>query len=221
MRTSPSMVKRAPLVVAFAVVAPPPRPPLLYVLASFGLILGGFGASYSSCQAASLLQTRDQFAAGVREEAERRLPTAPDQLVTKDELMHMIERQAEVIYSRRGVALPLDAMNFILSALLFAGCGRALRGHSWGLSAWSLAAIASVPYTLLDCAFSIIQSRDLQAVYRESGGMFGTLMASSVRITILITMIKSALEILYFGVCVVYLRRAVIRKLFTDDAARS
>ncbi len=223
MRTRPTAVKlaRAPLVVlAFAVVsAPARRPTLLYVLASTGLLLGGLGSFYSGCHAAPLLQSRDQYLAAIHDVAEHQ--ALPPEVGSKEDLMKAFDKQAEVVYSRRGVALPLDAMNFILSMLLFLGCGRALRGHTWGLQAWILAAMVSVPYTLLDCAFSIVQSRDLQNAYRDTSGMLGVVMMASTRLQILIAMVKSGVEILFFGICVIYLRRPNVRKLFTDDAARS
>ena len=43
-------------------------------------------------------------------------------LGSREEVMHLVELQADARYSRRNVQLPLSAMNVILSLLLFAGC---------------------------------------------------------------------------------------------------
>jgi hypothetical protein len=195
------------------------KPALFKVLAIFGLILGGFGSLYSFASSMPLLSSRDQYVAIYREAAEKQSAVVPTPAL-RDELVHMYERQADTVYSRRGVQLPLAAMNIILSMLLFAGCTRALRGQGWGLSAWTMAALASIPYTVLDVAFSVVQARDLSAVFRETAGPMGLLSTSWLTIQTMLTMLKATAELLYFGACLLYLRTAQIRKLFLPPAAQ-
>jgi hypothetical protein len=191
-------------------VAQPQKPPLFYILAAFGLVLGLFGGMSAISNGLSLLMTRDEYVSATREGAEKLAPAA------KDDVLHMVERQADAVYSRRNVALPLAAMNVILSGLLFLGCGRALRGQAWGISAWQLAAAASIPYTLLACAFALVQARELRTVFEETPGPLGALSGSILAMQRLLTLLKTTLELIYFAAVWLYLRRPAIRQLFSD-----
>lgn len=137
--------------------------------------------------------------------------------LSRDDVLRVVEKQADLVYGRRGVALPMAAMNFILSLLLFAGCARAMRGLPWGASAWSLAAVASLPYQLLDVAFAIVQARDLSAAL--DGLSSGAVLFGSTRgsLQILFAAVKGGLLAVYFVSCAVYLRRPSIRALFTSS----
>jgi hypothetical protein len=176
------------------------RPALFYILAAFGLVLGAFGGMSSVSNGLSLLMTRDEYVSASRETAEKLAPPA------QDDLLKLVERQADTLYSRRNVALPLAAMNFILSTLLFLGCGRAMRGQAWGWSAWQLAATASNPYTILAGAFALVQARELQSVLEPSLLLIQRLWAE----------VKTAFELVYFVTVSLYLRRPAIRQLFSD-----
>jgi hypothetical protein len=137
---------------------------------------------------------------------------------SRDEVLRVVEKQADLVYSRRGVALPMAAMSFILSLLLFAGCARAMRGLAWGASAWSLAAVASLPYQILDAAFAVVQVHDLSTAL--DGMTTGAVMFAGARgsLQILFAVVKGALLAAYFVVCALYLRRPAIRALFTSSA---
>jgi hypothetical protein len=178
---------------------PPERPPLLYVLAAFGLLIGSFGGLYAASSAATLLRSRDQYIAEAKHRVEH-LPGDAEKIA---------EKEAEVVYARRGVALPLAAMNVILSVLLFLGCGRAMRGNAWGASAWELAAFANIPYTVLWAAFNLVQAREMKAALPE----IGIELTSS--ILGLIVIFWAGMAILYYAVCVIYLRQPNIRRLFS------
>ncbi len=193
------------------------KPRFFKLLVAFGMVLGGFGAFYTLASSLPLFSSRDQFVAACREAGEQQA-AAMSSLGSKEEVMHMFELQADARYSRRNVQLPLAAMNIILSLLLFAGCTRALRGQMWGLSAWTLAALASIPYTVLDVAFSIVQARDLSAAYRDLGTSVSMIFGSSLVLQTLMSMMKATLELLYFGTCLLYLRRPQITQLFSKSS---
>jgi hypothetical protein len=183
-------------------VAAPEKPPLLYLLAAFGLVLGSFGGMFALSKALPLMSTRDQYVTAYKEWFEK-LPAA------KEETTALAEKEADVIYSRRGVALPLAGMNIILSTLLFLGCGRALRGSPWGWSAWRFAAMASVPYTVLASAFALVQAREMAAAMPND-----PIVDMAMRLSVLKTVLLDGLAIAYYVLCVLYLRRPSIRALF-------
>ena len=193
--------------------AAPNKPPMLYVLAGFALVLGTFGTLYATSSAAQYLLSRDQFVQQYREQAEKQLHL-PGEHATREQLLQLCEREADALYARRGLSISLAAMNAILSMLLFAGAARAMRGLKWGLSAWSLAASASIPYTVLALTASIVEARDLLAIYRPLGAL-GDDLSFARRLLLAWSEVKAAVEILYFGACVIYLRRPSLRKLFT------
>jgi len=195
-------------------VTAPARPPLLFILAAFGMILGGFGMLYAMTAGAALLAPRDAYLQAHHEAAEKQLGGATPE--AREELVRLTEKQADVIWSRRGVALPLAAIDLILSFLMLAGCLRALRGQSWGLSAWLLALKLSIPYVILDSAFSFVRARDMAAIYRDTTGPFGLMAQSMLSLQSLTTLVKSTLELLYCGAAILYLRRPQIRALFRD-----
>ena len=191
------------------------KPPFLYVLAAFGLMLGGFGTMYSVSSAVPLMSSRDQYVAANIEQAEAQLPLAD---ALKPERDKAIEKQADALYARRGVTLPLAGMNLILSFLLFAGCVRALRNQQWGHSAWSLAALVSIPYTLLDCGFEVVQHHDLAAALRSISGPMAAFTDVGLSWRHFFTMLKGSLEVAYFVTCVLYLKRAPVRALYDGSA---
>jgi hypothetical protein len=196
------------------------KPPLLVALAVIGLLLGGFGSVYSIATVQSFLRSRDAFINDVRDEIDRLVPSA-DKLAPREQLTRLVEKEADAVYSRRNAALPLAAMNFILSLLLFAGCGRALRNDQWGLSAWTMAALGSIAYTALDCAFSLVRTNDLLALSKEPGlpDVLVTSAWAAARLQRLVSIGRAGIEILYFALCVVYLRRASVRRLFVSPPA--
>ncbi len=194
----------------------PSKPPFLYVLAAFGLLLGSFGTMYALSSASPFLFTRDQYVNAVREEAENQLPMPADE-GERATMLKLEEREAELLYDRRNVALPLGAMNLILSLLLFAGAWRAMRGQAWGVSAWTLAAGASIPYTLLAIAFAAVESHHLIAAYRLTPGPIAELNVTKQRLKTMIIAFKSTVEVIYFFACWLYLRRPALRKLFEAE----
>jgi hypothetical protein len=184
---------------------------MLFVLAAFGLVLGGFGGMYALATGTQLLQTRDALIAHVKEQAER--------LGADEQTTARAQKEADAMYDRRGAHLPLVAANAILSWLLFLGCGRALRGNLWGFSAWKFAAAASVPYTVLACAFSLVQAGDFRAIYSSIPGAEGAALMLQLGLQRLGGLFLAAVELIYFVACVLYLRRPSIRALFLRPPA--
>jgi hypothetical protein len=183
-------------------VAATKTPIVFRLLAIVGVLLGSFGSFYTLLQGTALLAEHDQYVRSYREAAERALPPlAPG---TPDDRGALFEKVADARYARRGVALPLAAINVILSLLLLAGCLRALRGQAWGLSAWTVAAAASIPYQVLDAAHSALELRDVAAIVQAPGDH-----------SIVFVLGWMCVMILYYGVCVIYLRRPEVKARFT------
>jgi hypothetical protein len=191
------------------------RPKFLLVIAAFGILLGGYGVLNAIASGTSLLLPRDAYIKAHRDEAEKRFGETTPNL--RDALVQMTEKQAAASYSRRGVALPLAAIDLILSFLMMAGCLRALRGMGWGASAWSLAAKLIIPFMILDTAFGMVRARDMAPIFAEAPQPIGGFAQMGLSLHTLWTFMKSTLVILYCGTCVLYLRRPRIKALFRSD----
>ncbi len=183
----------------------PRLPPLLKLLASIGIIFGALNALSATSIARLLLSDREEFIASFRDQAGQPAASpspspSPEPVVspspspTPEPLFSMTpaEQAADRLFSLRGVILPLAAIALILSLLMLAGCLRTLRGSAWGLSAWTTACIAAIPFQFLNAASAI----------HEAGELPGVLI------------LGWAISCGYCGVCVIYLRRAKIRALF-------
>ncbi len=195
-----------------------PKLPFLTVLAWFGLLLGSFGSLYGLASAAPFFASHDAFVSGRRADVEQQLAGKPPDDPERQRAVTTVERAAEALYARRGAIIPLAILNFVLSMMLFVACGRALRRLPSALSLWVLAAALSVPYTILDGALSWLQGRDLEVVFRDLGDPLGVI---GLKMRNLMTLFKAALEILYFVVCVVYLRRPDLQRLFSTGENRT
>jgi hypothetical protein len=188
------------------------RPRLLTLLAALGMLLGCFGALYSMVVFRSLLEPRDRYIETYREAASRE-PLMVGEGVSKEDVERLFEQVAGAIYDRRGTAIPLAAINVILSTLLFLGCGRALRGNPWGLSAWTLAAAASIPYQVLDAVYGLVKTREIATVVAQSGKL-AAMSGAWTSVQTSASLLQASVEILYFGICLLYLRRPSIQALF-------
>jgi hypothetical protein len=191
------------------------RPKFLVVIAAFGILLGGYGVLNAIATGTTLLLPRDAYIKAHHDEAEKNLSGATPEL--RDTLVQIAEKQAAAHYGRRGVALPLAAIDLILSFLMMAGCLRALRGLGWGASAWSLAAKLIIPFMILDSAFMIVQTRDLVPILSEAPQPLGGFAQMGLSLKMMWTFVKSTFVILYCGTCVIYLRRPSIKALFRSD----
>lgn len=181
------------------------------------MVLGGFGAMYSIASAPLLLGTRDNFVRTFREASMRQLPS----VAPPAQLEQMAEREADARYNRRNAQLPLLAIELIVSLLLFAGVTRALRGQRWGVAAWSLAATVAIPYQLLDTALTLVQSRDLEAIFMALPPPLNFLRVASLELQTMLGVIIGGLEIAYFTACLLYLRRPSVRALFSGGEGRT
>ncbi len=186
-------------------------PPLLYVLAAFAVISGAYGAVTAVNTVATFGRSRDAY--------DRIVQSGTDglkNLVGDGELVYL-QREAEVRYARRNAALPLAGVGLILSCLMFAGAMRAMRGDRWGVSAWSFAATASIPYQLLGLTLTILINRDLTSVVAALPPLQRLVVDNAQRVSIGMC----GFAILYYGVCVIYLRSPSMRRVFSDGAART
>jgi hypothetical protein len=163
-----------------------------------------------------LLESRDHYVSAFSEEATHLFELSP-KVGTPDELRRLAEKEADAVYGRRGAALPLHAINLILSTLLFSGCVRTLRGLSTGPSMVRFAAAASIPLHLLDAAYSLVQTRDLEGALTQVAPALQIL----VRTQLLparnaFVVLKASLAVGYFLVCLLYLRRRAVTAQFSD-----
>jgi hypothetical protein len=193
------------------------RPTFLFVLAIAGAILGAFGAMYAIATSPVLFGPRDAYVKAFREATVKSLPP----IAPVPQMEAMAEREADVRYGRRNAQLPLNAIALIVSCLLFAGCTRALRGQAWGAAAWSLAATVAIPYQLLDTAMMLVMARDLEAAFRTLPQPLGFLRIASLELEVMLKVIVTGLEIVYFGACIMYLRLPTVRALFSDGTGRT
>ena len=188
-------------------------PALVYVLAAFGVISGSYGSLRAVGSVAMYTKPREAYLAVV---------TATNDglksFVAADALERYDAREADARYGRRNAALPLAGIGLILSGLMFAGAMRAMRGDRWGLSAWSFAAAASIPYQLVSLALTMVMARDLGAAVAELPPMAQLIVGHA---QLLASIAFCGVAILYYGVCVIYLRTPAVRRAFSDGAART
>lgn len=186
------------------------KPPLVYILAAFGLIAGAFGAQHAINLGVGMLAPRDAMVQVI----EARNEPLKGHVAAAD-LDKYTQREADARYGRRNAALPLAAVGLVLSCLLFAGCLRAMRGDPWGLSAWSLAATASLPYQLICIAFAWVNGMDLDRALADAPSSLAMLKLQVYAET-LGGVVLGGFAIAYFGACALYLRTAPVRRAFSD-----
>jgi hypothetical protein len=171
------------------------------------MVLGGLGMARSVLTARVLMQSHSEMLRFYSDIGDKLSPTLLQQALAEQEAM----------FSRRGAILPLTLVNLVLSALLFAGCRRALRGEEWGADAWSLAAMCSVPYQILDSVITLAINGDVQ---RALADLPSSKQARSAvpEAAWLVVLVPCALQVLYYAWCALYLRRASVQRYFSDGA---
>ena len=102
-------------------------PPLVYVLATFGVISGSYGALRAVTTTAMFGKPHEVYLAMVTANNEALKP-----FVDAPALEKYDAREADARYGRRNAALPLAVVGLVLSCLMFAGAMRAMRGDGWG-----------------------------------------------------------------------------------------
>src|SRR5262249_44247373 len=132
-----------------------PRPPVLTTLAVLAMVLGAGGGLSSVSTVVLLTETRDHYMAKAFPAEQR------DSQAFPDEFLKEAEREAEAYYNRRGVAIPLAGVNFIVSILLFLAAGALLRGRATSIGSFRFAALVNIPYHVLQTVFSLVQIRDI------------------------------------------------------------
>ena len=190
------------------------KPPLVYVLAAFGLLFGAFGAQQALGEGVNLLAPPEVYAQAIEQRNDVFKPHGD-----AADFERYSKREAEVRYARRNAALPLAGVGLILSCLLFAGCLRAMRGDPWGVSAWSLAAAASLPYQLLSTTLTLFTGHDLARAFANASADAAMLdLRNQLAVRVLVG--AGAVAVLYFGACLLYLRTAEVRRAFSDGGRR-
>lgn len=188
-------------------------PALVYVLAAFAVISGSYGAVRALGTAAMFAKPREVYLQLVTANNDGLKPFVDQAALEKYDA-----READARYGRRNAALPLAIVGLILSGLMFVGAMRAMRGDDWGRSAWSFAAAASIPYQLLNLALGLVMARDLAKAVAELPAMAQLVLGGG---QMLASIAFCGIAVLYYGVCVIYLRTAGVRRAFSDAAART
>jgi hypothetical protein len=190
--------------VASLLVAPAAqRPRFLTALGWIGMVLGAFGTLYATASVRPFLMSRDQFVTATRAAVSEQVRAGAE----ADAELRTVERSADAQYSRRGAVVSLGVLNFLLSLLLFNGCARALRGLPSGIPLWRLAATVSVPYTVLAFVLVVLQLRDQARVLREAQVAEMELYTILMRAKTAASGMISLVEIAYYAIALVYLRR--------------
>lgn len=195
----------------------PKKPRIFNMLAFIGLLIAGFSGLYLLAEAAPLLESPEQYAETMHQELGRTVDRLADNLGNPAERQLMIqltEKQLAMTQRFRGVLLPLEAMGFIVAALLFMGCARALQLSTWGLGAWQFAAQLGIPVGLLRCGFSIYLSHRVELEF--AGAATATIETVQHAMLLLreASMFGASLHALYFAIVLSYLKREKIVALF-------
>jgi hypothetical protein len=199
----------------------PNAPALLYVLAAFGVVFGGWGSLQSINAGLCLLKPSDAYVEQLktaRAQTVQSFGALASLLPKTAELDRFSEIEANSHYGRRNAALPLALVGVILSCLLFAGCTRTMLGDPWGLGAWSLAALLSVPYQLLSSALALVTARDMARAFGQPLPPFAE---SQLQFLEGWTVFIGGLALVYYGTCVLYLRSRSVVSRFSGGAGRT
>ena len=188
-------------------------PALLYVLGAFGVITGSYGALRAVGSAVMFAKPRDVYLQMVTVNNDGLKP-----FVDAAALERYDAHEADAPNTRRNAPQPLAIVGLILSCLMFAGAMRAMRGDGWGLSAWKFAAAASIPYQLVNLALTAVMARDLAKAIAELPAMAQLLVGNA---QLLASIVFCAIAVLYYGVCVIYLRSPLLLRAFSDGAGRT
>ena len=196
---------------------PPTRartlPALVYVLAAFGVISGSYGALRAIGTASMYSKPREVYLA---------LVTANNEVLKSFVDEKTLERydahEADARYGRRNAALPIAGLGLVLSCLMFAGAMRAMRGDAWGVSAWRFACLACIPYQLVNLGLVWATARDLAKAIDELPAPAKLLVGTG---QLYASVGFCAVAILYYGICIIYLRTPAVRSAFSDGAART
>ena len=188
-------------------------PALIYVLGAFGIVTGSYGALHALESVALFTKPHEVYVKMVTANNE-----PLKQFVAVPDLERYDAREAEARYGRRNAALPLAGVGLILSSLMFVGAMRAMRGDGWGLSAWSFAALASIPYQLVNLALTLVMARDLGKAVAELPLPAQMIVGN---LQLMVSIVLCGVAVLYYGVCAIYLRSPAVRRAFSDGAART
>jgi hypothetical protein len=148
------------------------RPRLLLPLALVALLYGAIGIVVAWTVIGTVSIDHDQLVSAMRESgaSDRAIPGFDPKLGTKEEQLQLAQREAEALWSRRGVLIPLSIANLIAATLIVIGAARVLRrgtSRAWGRSAWQLGTMLSLPCVALACIVGVLYTHDLLAAVAD------------------------------------------------------
>ena len=214
----------------------PRLPFLLRLLAVLSLCLGVWGAMSALTDVnRSLLLERSVYVVRVKErqlllfDQAKARPESPSPVLRpliepflklpRAEFERLSLLLGDALYDRRGVALPLGVLQLILCWLLLSGSLATLRRQPTGVSTWSWACWANIPFALLNMLVTFVHSRTLmsrlggtaaEALAAVTGRTREIEMATLWQLTRLFVMSQAFMEglgVLFLGLTALYLQR--------------
>jgi hypothetical protein len=144
----------------------PRRPRLLLPLGLVSYVYAVIGLIIAWSTVTALGGTEDRFQSAVAKDPAQVLGIPAD-LGTSEDRQRVALRNAQTLWSRRQVLLPLAGVNAIASLLVLLGVARAIprrsRRAGWGRSAWQLGLLIWLPCLALDTVVASLQTRELLA----------------------------------------------------------
>jgi hypothetical protein len=125
----------------------------------------------------------------------------------------------DALYDRRGVSLPLGVLQLLLCWLLLSGSLATLRRQPTGVSTWSWACWANIPFALLNMLVTFVHSRTLMsrlggtaadALSQVTGRGRDVELSTLWQLTRLFVMSQAFMEgrgVLFLGLTALYLQR--------------
>jgi hypothetical protein len=178
-------------------------------------VLGGIGTLHAVATGVLFTKSRDGF---VSEFMSARAALLAEK--SNPEMEKVMEAQAQSLYDRKNVQLPLMGVNFILSLMLVRGAWRAGRRDLDGAQLLSQAAWLSIPYTAVDAIFAWVMSNDISHSFSGSE-RWQTLIIELSRQNWAITLARDSAEVFFYLLIIGYLGQPAVRALFTEHKAES
>jgi hypothetical protein len=185
-----------------------------YVYAVIGLII-----AWSTVTA--LGGSQDRFLAAVSQDPARVLGVSSD-LGTSDDRQRVAMRNAQALWSRRQVLLPMAGVNAIASMLVLLGVARAIprrsRRAGWGRSAWQLGLLIWLPCLVLDSVVASLQTRELLAALADLHDPVAEQVRDTLALRGRFVLAQAALSALYLAGTAAYLSTRAVVEACRDAA---
>jgi hypothetical protein len=199
---------------------PPRRPRLLLPLGLVGYVYGVVGLIISWSTVTALAGSQDRFLDAVGKDPARVLGI-PSDLGTSDERQRAALRNAQALWSRRQVLLPLAGINAIASILVLLGVARTIpkrsRRAGWGRSAWQLGLLIWLPCLALDTIVAALQSRELLAALADLHDPVADQLRAMLALRSRFVLAQAGLSALYLAGTAAYLSTRTVVEACRDD----